>query len=65
MGRPVETLSPENDAVIQWHTQAGNITTNLKVELDFTLLTLIATNDATWKCHMDDSAKGRYDMILL
>ena len=37
---------------------------NLKVEVDFTLPVLSATNVVTWKCHVDDSAKGRYDMIL-
>ena len=29
---------------MQWHTQAGNITTNIKVEIDFTLTELSATN---------------------
>ena len=23
-----------------------------------------ATNNLTWKCHVDDSAEGRYEMIL-
>ena len=36
MERIVEKLHPEIDAVMQWHTQAGNITTNHKVKLDFT-----------------------------
>ena len=49
---------------MQWYIQAGNITTNLKVELDFTLPEISNTNVATWKFHVDDSAKGRYDMIL-
>ena len=49
---------------MQWHTQAGNITTNIKVEVDFTLPALSATNVVMWKCHMDDSAKGRYDIIV-
>ena len=49
---------------MQWHTQAKNITTNHKVKVDFTLLVLIATIVVTWKCHVDESAKGRYDMIL-
>ena len=47
-----------------WHTQTGNIINSLKVKLDFTLPTLGTTNVITWECHMDDSAKGRYDMIL-
>ena len=49
---------------MQWNTQAGNITTNLKVNTYFTLPTVSATNSATWNCHVDDSTKGRYDMIL-
>ena len=48
---------------MEWRTQAGNITTNLKVDLYFTLPELSATNMVTWKCHVDYSAKGRYDMI--
>ena len=49
---------------MQWHKQAGNITTNLKVEVDFTLPALSATNVVTWKYHVHESAKGRYYMIL-
>ena len=64
MGRLVEKLHPEKYAVIQWHTQAVNITTNLKVKLYFTLPALSATNVVTWKCHMGDYTKGRYNMIL-
>ena len=30
----------------------------------FTLPTLRATNIVTWKCHVDASSRGRYDMIL-
>ena len=44
--------------------QAGNVTTNHKVKVDFTLPALSVTNVVMWKCHMDDSAKGRYDIIL-
>ena len=50
--------------MIQWHTQAGNITTNLKVTIDFTLPARSAEDVVTWKCHMDESTKGRCDMIL-
>ena len=49
---------------MQWHTQAGNITTNPTVEVDFTLPALSVTNVVTWKCHVDGSAKGGYNMIL-
>ena len=49
---------------MQWHTQASNITTNIKVKVYFTLPALSAMNVVTWKFHVDESAKGRYDMIL-
>ena len=65
MGRLVKKLHPDKDAVMQWHTQDVNITTNLKVNIYFTLPTLSATNFVLWKCHVDVSAKGRYDMILV
>ena len=51
------------DAMMEWNTQAESITTNLKVKVYFTLPTLSATNVVTWKFHLDDSAKGRYNMI--
>ena len=49
---------------MQWHTQAGNITTNIKVEMDFNLTELSATNIVPWKFHKDDSGKVRYYIIL-
>ena len=64
MGRLVEKLHPEKYAVMQWHMQAGNITTKLEVKIYFTLLKLSATNVVMWDCYVDDSAKGRYDIIL-
>ena len=64
MGMLVEKHCLEKYAVMQWHTQARNITTNYKVKVYFTLPALSATNSVTWKFHMDDSAKGRYYMIL-
>ena len=42
----------------------GSIPTNSKVKIDFTLTELSATKIVIWNCHVDDSAKGRYDMIL-
>ena len=35
--RLVEKLHPEKYALMQWHTQAGNIITNIKVKVYFTL----------------------------
>ena len=62
--RIVEKLHPEKDAVMQWHTQAGNSTTNYKAKVDFTLPALRAMNAVTWKFHVDESAKSRHNMIL-
>ena len=64
MGSLVGKMHPEKYAPMQWHTQAGNVTTNLEVKIDFTLPALSATNVVTWNCHVDESVKGRYDMIL-
>ena len=49
---------------MQWHTQAGSITTNINVKIEFTLPELSETNVVTCNCHVYDSAKGRYDIIL-
>ena len=50
---------------MQWHKHDFNMKTNLKVEVDFTLPDLSAVNVVTWKCHVYDSNKGRYDIILV
>ena len=47
IGRLVEKPHPEKDSVMQWHPQAGNITTNYKVKVDFTLPALSASNVVT------------------
>ena len=49
---------------MQGHMQAVNITAHLKFEVKSTSAELSATNSVTCKCHVDDFAKGRYDMIL-
>ena len=64
MGRLIEKLRPEKGAPMQWNTQAGNITTNLKFHIDFTLPALSAMNVLMWNFHVDDFDRGRYDMIL-
>ena len=63
MIRFVEKLCPEKYSVMHW--QAGIITTSFNVKIEFTLPALIATNVVTRKFHVDDSAKYRYDMILV
>ena len=48
---------------MQRHTLAGNITTNMKVKMDSTLPKFRATK--LWRgSFVDDSAKGRFNMIL-
>ena len=64
MGWLIEKLRPEKDDPMQWNTQARNITTNLKVKIDFVLPALSATNVVTWNFHVDEYANVRYDMIL-
>ena len=64
MVRLVKILGLEGDAPMQWNTQAGNITTNINIKIDFTLPALSPTNVVTWNFHVNYSAKGRYDMIL-
>ena len=49
---------------MQWRTQDGNTTTNLKVKVDSNLTPLSAKNVVKWDCYVDESSKGRYDMIL-
>ena len=51
MGRLVKKLGREKDSLMQWNTQAGNITTNLKPPLS-------AKNIVMWNFHVDESTKG-------
>ena len=53
MRRIAEKPHPDKYAMMQWHTQAGNITTNNKVKVDFTLTGLSAMNVAMWNCCVD------------
>ena len=49
---------------MQCHMQSGIIINNLKLKIDFTLPEHSVTEIVTWNCHVDDSSKGRYDMVL-
>ena len=55
MRRLIEKINTDKDAVMQRHTQAGNITTNFKVTVDFTSPALSTMNVVMWKGHVDDS----------
>ena len=63
-GRLIPKLSPKEGNMMKRHTQAGSITTNLKVKIYLTLPEISATEIVTWNFHVDDTAKGRYDNIL-
>ena len=63
--RNIIKFNPKESYVIQCHTQVGNIITNLKVEIYFTLPELRATKILMWDCHVDDSTMGIYYIILV
>ena len=60
----ITQLNYKENAVMQWHTQAGKITNNMKVKIYFTSPEFSAKKIVTWNCHVDDPTKGRYNMIL-
>ena len=64
MRRPIAKINPKEYDMMKWHTQAGNITTNIKVEIDFTLPELSLKKIMALYCRVDDSVKGRCDIIL-
>ena len=45
MRRLIEKPHPDKDSPMQWNTQAGNITTNFKVKVYFTLPALRTMNN--------------------
>ena len=47
MARLINKISSKKYAVVQWHTQADEMITNIKVNLDFTLTELSATKIVT------------------
>ena len=49
---------------MQWLTQAGIITSDMNVKRYFTSPELSMTKIMMWNFHVDNSATGRYDMIL-
>ena len=49
---------------MQCYMQAGNISTDMKVHIDCTLPEFSATKTVTCNCHVDDSTKVRYVLIM-
>ena len=64
MMRIITKLNPRKKALLQCHAQAGNITTNINVRIDFNLPELSVTNILMWNFDVHDSATGKYEMIL-
>ena len=64
MRRLVEKLHLKKDDVMQWRISARNTATDFNFKVDSTLTPLSATKVVKWDCHVDESSKGRYDMIL-
>ena len=50
-------IPEKNMPVTQCQTQAGNLTTNKKVKIDFTLPEFSAEKKLMWNFHVEDSAK--------
>ena len=47
-----------------WENQARKFMTSKKLNVNLCLPGFSATKIVTWKCHVDESTNGRYDMIL-
>ena len=61
----VDPFKGPSPASMKWHMQTGNITTNTKVKIYLILPKFSAAKIVNQECHIDDSVKGIYDMILL
>ena len=57
-------LKAKETANTTWENQYGKFLTSKKVNVDFCLPECNATKIVTWKCHVDKSNNGRYNIIL-
>ena len=64
MGKLMPKLKSKEVSKIMWETQSGNFTTSNKVNVEFCLPEFSTKKIVTWKCHIDESTNGGYDMIL-
>ena len=64
MGKLTSKLKTKEAEKTTQENQAGKFATSKKLNVDFCLPEFSATNIVTWKCHVDKSTNGRYDMIL-
>ena len=56
-----QKISPK---ITTWEIQAGELTTSLKLKVDFCLPELSTTKIVSWEYHVDNKNSSRYDMIL-
>ena len=59
-----EKIKYKPAASTEWSTQPNNFKTKYMVNIDFTLPDFSAKKIVTWKCHVDESTEGQYDMII-
>ena len=52
MGSSITKLNPKEYVIMQWHTQAGSINTNLGVKIDLILPEFSATKIVMWNFHV-------------
>ena len=57
-------LKQEETTMTTWETQAVNFTASNKLNVELCLHYFSTTDIVTYKCHVYDSAKGRYNMIM-
>ena len=57
-------MAPVTCKVHEVKYTSRNFTKTFMVKVEFSLPVLSATKIVTWKCHMDDSLSGRYDMVI-
>ena len=65
MIRLTPKLKTKKYTFMKWNMQTGNITTNTKVKIYLILPKFSAAKIVNQECHIDDSVKGIYDMILV
>ena len=64
IGKLTSKLKSKETVENTWETLARKFTTSKKVYVDFFLPEFLTTKIVTWKCDVDKSTIGRYDMIL-
>ena len=63
-GIMTQKLKYKPDTSTEWITQAGKFTAKSMANIYFNLTEFNATKIVTWKCHVDESTKGQYDVII-